>query len=186
MYGYIKRELLELAWEKPILAQLEVTNKCNQQCIFCYAGYKQVQEKLDLTLNQWKTIIQKLRSLGIKRLDFTGRESFMYRYFMELIKWCKEQGFEIRINTNGTHDVSKILNYVDEIVFSIHGIDSVHDKIVGYPGSFNLIRSNIGCTVAAGVNASINMSLVKSNYHQLLAIWHPQIFPLYSSYVSVR
>lgn len=172
MNGFSRRELLELAWEKPILAQVEVTSRCNQRCRFCYTGNKITETKADLTLTQWQDIITKLRNLGVKRLDFTGRESFMYPDLGALVGWCKKLGFEVRINTNGTFNVSNVLQHVDEMVFSVHGIGSIHDEIVGKAKSFDLVEANIKRTVSAGVKASINMSLVKSNYHQMIEVFN--------------
>jgi radical SAM protein with 4Fe4S-binding SPASM domain len=171
MNGFDRNELLELAWEKPILAQLELTGKCNQRCKFCYTGKKIVEIKPDLTLAQWQFIILKLRNLGIRRLDFTGRESFLFPDFATLVNWCKKLRFEVRINTNGTLDVSNVLASVDEMVFSVHGIGSVHDEIVGKAKSFDLIETNIRRAVAEGVRVSINMSLIKSNYHQMMEVF---------------
>jgi len=172
MNGFSRRELLKLAWEKPILAQMEITSRCNQQCTFCYTGKKIIETKADLNLEQWQVIVTKLRNLGVRRLDFTGRESFMYPDFDTLVDWCKKHGYEVRINTNGTFDVSNVLQNVDEIVFSVHGIGRIHDEIVGKVGSFDLAEANIKRTVFAGVRASINMSLVKSNYHQMLEVFN--------------
>lgn len=171
MNGFDRNELLEIAWEKPILAQIEITNKCNQQCIFCYTGNKVGQIKSDLTLEQWQNIIIKLRNIGVRKLDFTGRESFMHRELSALVSWCKKLGFEIKINTNGTFDILNVLKNVDEIVFSIHGIGSTHNKIVGNTKSFDLVEANIKQTTLAGVKTSINMSLIKSNYHQMLEVF---------------
>lgn len=167
MKGFTREELLDMAWEKPMLAQVEITSKCNQKCIFCYTGQKIIESRPDLTLSQWQMIISKLYNLGVRRLDFTGRESFMYDDFVALIKWCKWMGFEVKVNTNGTFDVSDILPFVDEIIYSVHGIGIVHDDITHNVGSFTLIENNIQRTVAGGGRASINMSLVKSNYHQI-------------------
>lgn len=171
MKGFTKEELLGLAWEKPILAQVEITNKCNQACLFCSTGQKKHKIMPDLNLEQWLIIVTKLRNLGVRRLDFTGRESFMYPDFGALLASCRKMGFEIKINTNGTFDVSRILADVDEIVFSVHGFRANHDRITNNPGSFDLIEANIGKTVNAGVKASINMSLLKSNYHEAIPVF---------------
>ncbi len=166
MYNFSKKDLLNLAWEKPILAQLEITSKCNQKCIFCYTGKKKETDN-DLSLTQWKKIIKKLKNLGVRRLDFTGRESFLYHDFVKLLRWCKEQGFENKVNTNGTFDVANILDYVDEIIFSVHGLNKIHDQIVGKQGSFALIEKNIKKCSSSRVKVSINMSLLKSNFTQM-------------------
>jgi radical SAM protein with 4Fe4S-binding SPASM domain len=171
MHGFTKKELLELAWEKPILAQIEITRKCNQTCIFCYTGQKAVQTNEDLSLIQWKEIVVKLKNLGIRRLDFTGRENLMHLGFSRLVKYCKSLGFEIRVNTNGTLDVSEILSDVDEIIFSVHGIGAVHNKIVGNDKSFDLICENVKRTANSGIKISVNMSLVRTNYDQMMDVF---------------
>ena len=127
--------------------------------------------KPDLNLQQWQSIIAKLYNLGVRRLDFTGRESFMYSDFIALAAWCKQKGFEVRVNTNGTFDVSNALKFVDEIIFSIHGLGATHDWITKNKGAFELIENNIKRTIESGVKASINMSLLKSNYGQLNEVY---------------
>jgi radical SAM protein with 4Fe4S-binding SPASM domain len=117
-------------------------------------------------------MIAKLRNLGVRRLDFTGRESFMYSDFVALASWAKQQGFELRVNTNGTFAVSDVLSSVDEIIFSVHGLRETHDQITKNRGAFSLIEENIQRTVKAGVKASINMSLLRSNYEQLNEVYN--------------
>lgn len=172
MHGFEKKELLEMAWEKPILAQVEITSKCNQSCVFCYTGKKSLHEVKELPLLQWQEIIRKLGNLGVRRLDFTGRESFMHPDLTELVAWCKKLGFEVRINTNGTFDVSSALEYVNEIVFSVHGIGKIHDRIVGRRKSFDQIMLNVERASKRKIKTSVNMSLIKSNYHQMLEVFN--------------
>ncbi|MFA5023599.1 MAG: radical SAM protein [Patescibacteria group bacterium] len=167
MKGFTREELLEMAWEKPILAQIGITSLCNRHCPFCYAWHRAAETKPDLPLLEWQGMILKLRRLGVQRLDFTGRESLLYDEATALFAWCKEQGFENRLNTNGTVDVTAALPYIDEIVYSVHGLGDIHDQIMGSPGDFYRVKENMERTAKAGVKISVNMSLLKSNYHQL-------------------
>ncbi|MFH0952589.1 MAG: radical SAM protein [Patescibacteria group bacterium] len=171
MKGFTREELLLLAWEKPILAQLEITDRCNQHCPFCQTGKQGGTGASDMTLDQWLTIIPKLKNIGVRRLDYTGRESFTSPYFTELLAYCREEDFEIKVNTNGTFAVSGVLPFVDEIIFSVHGLHQVHDHVVGNVGSFAELEVNVERTVRAGKKASINMLLIKANYHQLLDVF---------------
>ena len=179
MNGFTKEELLQLAWAKPILAQLEITNQCNQDCAFCYQ--KRTLDKPDLSLTEWQVIISKLLNLGIRRLDFTGSENFMSPYLKDLLVWCKQKKLEIRVNTNGTYDVSDCLPYIDELVFSAHGLENIHDMVVKRPGSFKSLEKNVLRSSQAGVKTSINMTLVKSNYHQLVEVYDyfTALFPIH-------
>jgi len=42
---------------------------------------------------------------------------------------------------------------------------------VGYPGSFSLLETNLNRSLQSGAQTSINMTLVRSNYHQLLDVF---------------
>lgn len=164
--GFTRQELLELSWNKPVMAQLELTRNCNQACIFCFRACNPKTVYIDLTIEQWKKIIKKLGNLGIKRLNFSGGENFLHNDFVSIIKRARKEGFEIIINTNGTFSCKRIANCVDEIIFSVHGIRRTHDEIVKREGSFTRVEQNI-FEVASQINVSINMVLVVLNYEQL-------------------
>ena len=171
--SFTREELLSLAWEKPMMAQIAVTENCNQKCIFCFQACSPARKFSSLSLNQWKIIIRKLRNIGVRILNFSGGEVFIYPYLLDLIKWAKlEMNFSIHINTNGTFDVSDFIEYVDSFIFSVHGLNKVHDEIVGKKGSFSLVEKNIAIASKFDVEVLINMVLLKSNYHQILDVFH--------------
>lgn len=170
--GFTREELLSLAWEKPMMAQIAVTENCNQKCIFCFQACSPDRKFSSLSLNQWKIIIRKLKNIGVRILNFSGGEVFIYPYLLDLIKWAKlEMNFSIHINTNGTFDVSDFIEYVDGFIFSVHGLNKVHDEIVGKRNAFSLLEKNISIISEKKVNILINMVLLKSNYHQILDVF---------------
>lgn len=177
MHDFSRKELYKLAWEKPIMAQIELTRNCNQSCIFCFSGHSEKKVYKNLTCNEWLTIFQKLHNLGIRRLDLTGSENFLYPGLMFLLKRAKEMGFGIRMDTNGTFDISKALPFVDEFAFSVHGLGKIHEQITRKADSFSSLKKNIAETLSKGIKVQINMTLVKINYHQIL-----QVFEYFSTY----
>lgn len=164
--GFTRQELLELSWTKPVMAQVELTRNCNRSCIFCFQGCRSNVVRNDLTAEQWKNIIRKLVNLGVRKIDFSGGENFLHNDFISLVKYARNMGFEIVINTNGTFSCEKIVDCVDEIIFSVHGLDKTHDAIVGTKNSFSLVEQHI-LEVASRVRISINMVLVTLNYEQM-------------------
>lgn len=171
-YGFTKNELLELSWEKPIFAQIEITQNCNQTCIFCFKNCRADQVYQNLNQDQWKKVFLKLKNLGVQTLNFSGGESFVYPNFIDLVKWCKNSGFEIVINTNGTFDVREIQDDVKEIIFSIHGLHQLHDKMVGLHGAFDMVEKNFSAINNKKEKASINMVVVAENFGQIYDVYH--------------
>jgi uncharacterized protein len=163
---FTRQELLELSWAKPVMAQVELTRNCNHKCLFCFQGCNSSLVHDDLTASQWKIIIQKLKNIGVKRINFSGGENFLHPDFISLVQHTKTEGFEIVINTNGSFDCQCIADYVNEIIFSVHGLGKTHDTIVGKKGSFNQVKQNL-LKVTHRVNSSINMVLLKQNYEQM-------------------
>lgn len=173
--GFTRQELLELSWNKPVMAQVELTRNCNHSCIFCFQRCSSNLAHTDLTEEQWKTIIGKLENLGVKRINFSGGENFLHNDFVSLVKYARNKGFEIVINTNGTFSCKRVVDYVDEIIFSVHGLGKTHDEIVRTRNSFSLVEQNI-LRVASRVRVSINMVLVVLNYEQM-----NQVFDYFSA-----
>lgn len=59
--GFTRKELMSLIWQHPSLAQLELTRNCNQKCSFCFQGCQLNKNYQDLSLDDWKIIINKLK-----------------------------------------------------------------------------------------------------------------------------
>lgn len=169
---FSEKELLLLSWEKPVTAQLEVTKNCNQKCVFCFRDCNTKQDHHGLPIEQWMRTIKKLKNIGIRKLDFSGGESFLYSDFLSLVRWAKnDEGFTVYINTNGTVNVVDFIDYTDCFIFSVHGLNKVHDAIVKKEGSFSLVEKNIRAVSERDSDILLNMTLLKSNYHQILDVF---------------
>lgn len=177
MHDFSPNELYALAWEKPILAQVELTGNCNQHCLFCFSGHATKKATPNLSVKQWQLIFCKLADLGLRTLDFTGSECFLYPELNDLLARATEMGFTVRIDTNGTFDISETAPLLKEISFSVHGIGDVHEQITGRLNSFSILEKNIALAISHGINVHLNMTLVKSNYFQLL-----EVFEYFSKY----
>ena len=161
---FSKEELHHLMWKKPSFAQIELTRNCNQSCIFCFANCKAGVKEKDSSLEKWKQTVDKLEKLGVSKIHYTGGENFLYPYFTEILQYTKEKGFCVQVNTNGTIAIDKTLPFVDEYVFSVHGLGEVHNAIVKKENAFALVEKNIKKAAEAKKIIHINMVLVKSNF----------------------
>ena len=79
---------------------LHITQKCNYACKYCFAHFDNHD---DLTLDQWKHIIDNLKASGlVDAINFAGGEPVLYRDFPALVNYAYDQGFKLSIITNGS------------------------------------------------------------------------------------
>ena len=171
--GFSYRELFALAVEKPAMAQLEVTRNCNQRCVFCFRACAPDRRFPDKTVADWQTALDKLFALGVRQLNFSGGEIFMFQGVTELFAYAKKIGMDrITVNTNGLMDLTVFdLKDIDELVFSIHGLDGEHDRLTGIPGSFGRVVSSLEAAMARGLNVAVNTVVAADRVAQMSEIY---------------
>ncbi len=95
--------------ETPVSVNYYFSRKCNYECGFCF--YTEKTSSI-LSLDEAKRGIKLLKEAGIKKLNFTGSEPFLYPMFLrELLCYRKgELGIEsISIVSNGLKITKKFL-----------------------------------------------------------------------------
>lgn len=119
------RRLFFLIPPNPEVAQIEITNRCNFNCLMCQRVSLKVPLK-DMDLSLYKQVIDKLE--GIKEIILTGwGEPLIHPDLLEMIKYAKKKGKWVSLTSNGsllTRDFAKkiIQAGLDSISFSIDEI----------------------------------------------------------------
>lgn len=79
---------------------LHLTNRCNYACRYCFGKFSHAN---DLSLADWKTILQNLQHSGmVSAVNFAGGEPLLYPRLMELFYMAKRCGFAVSLITNGS------------------------------------------------------------------------------------
>ncbi|MBL7197981.1 MAG: radical SAM protein [Candidatus Omnitrophica bacterium] len=107
---------------------VEVTQRCNLNCLLCF---KEKKIK-DVPLKNVKEIIDQCHKLGIKTIRFTGGEPLLYKDIGKVLRYAKKKGFYVILNTNVTilNKKMKVIlkNYVDNILVSLQGFNPASEK----------------------------------------------------------
>ncbi len=154
-YKRIKNALLETlgvfdglyAYKGPRCAQIDLTNRCNNNCIGCWCNSPLLEERLlpsritDQTLPKKLVIslLDELSDMGTEEIYFAGGgEPFMHPDAMEIFSYAKQKGFHVSINTNFTLvDKTKAQRLVDE------GVDHMIISIwAGTPAVYSRTHPN--------------------------------------------
>ncbi len=165
----------------PILGEIAVTYRCNNACLFCYAGCgtnrngcgtpdakmpNAVTGATEMTLAEVERIIRLFKTAAkIPFFSFTGGEPTLRRDLEDMIAFAGRQGLQVNLITNAT--------LIDETrARSLHGaglrtaqvsVEShdaeVHDALAARPGSFAATLAGIRHLQAAGVSVQTNTTV---------------------------
>ena len=151
--------------------------KCNQKCIFCYAAGQEYAKVRELSTEEWKKAIDKLRAAGVPMLTFTGGEPTQRENIAELVEHAK--WFITRLNTNGVNVTKELATSLknaglDSMQVTLYSHDeAVHNTLVG-SAHFKDTVEGIKNAVAAGLDISVNTPLCRKNadYAETLKFIH--------------
>lgn len=133
--------------------ELQITDKCNLRCKHCFVGESQNNE---LSLDIIKNIFDEFALMQGLRVMITGGEPLMHSSFSRLNKILPEYPFRKILFTNGILLNKGIIEFlkVDEIQFSIDGMEKGHDSLRG-KGTFVNALQKLQLAKALGFDVSV-------------------------------
>jgi len=175
---YLKAEALRI----PLHVQLELTQRCNANCIHCYI--KGARDKLsfsrddkELTLVQIARLLDELVEEGALNLTFTGGEAMLREDFFDIANAAKKRNFTITIFSNGQLIDIDAANRLRELMpvcvyFSVYGWDAnTHDGVTRSPGSFRRLLNVVQLLKIRGIKIGFKTMVLKHNFHQIRKIF---------------
>ena len=157
------KQLLEYAIHtNPLRVELELTERCNLSCKFCYNS----QNPIDSSLVE--TILQRLAGECVPEIVLTGGEPILHPQFRYILDLCTKFFQKTMIQTNGLMIddtiADLILNKnVYEVNVSVHGSADVHDELTRNKGSHTMAIEAIKRLIARNVRVSSNFVMTKDN-----------------------
>ncbi len=142
------------------------TWKCNQKCSFCYAAGQSYSSVRELSTEEWRSTIDKLKAANVPMITFTGGEPTLRADLPELVAYSK--WFVTRLNTNGialTPELAAALAdaELDSVQITLYSSDpDIHNSLVGGE-HFHKTANGIKNALSAGLDVSINTPLCRLN-----------------------
>ncbi len=152
----------------PYRMDLAITYRCNNSCEHCYnERNRKVQE---LSTGQWKNVLDRLWSLGIPHVVFTGGEPTLRPDLPELIAHAEGNGQITGINTNGRRlkDPTYLKELVDagldhvQITLESHDPD-IHDRMVRFPGAWEETTAGLRNALTTRLYVMTNTTMLSYN-----------------------
>lgn len=154
----------------PAGVQIEITPKCNHNCVHCYNYWRAHDEIVEEPLVDLTDIAKKVANLHPTHVTITGGEPLLRFEQVKkiIITMKKSECSHISVNTNATLVTDEIAaffaaNSVSAFVSLPCGVSDICDVITSTKGSFEKISKGIKTLVKHGVKVAVNMVVSKFN-----------------------
>lgn len=159
----------------PTAATLELTNRCNLACFHCVRDSPLGPRANELSLDEWKRVLDELADVGTFSVCFTGGEATSFPGLMDLVHYARSLRMVVTLKTNGmTLDrlaPALAAAGVGLVEVSIYGADAAtHERCTGIERSFDRTVAGIRAARSAGLSVTVNANLFRWNAHQAAAI----------------
>lgn len=171
-------ELIGRLWRENRLfsALLELTYRCNLDCVFCYNDVGLAGRPLDRA--RWLALLDELAEGGVLHLTLSGGEPLAHPDFFAIGAGARERGFVVRVKSNGHALRGAIARRLAEEVdpylveVSLHGATAAtHDRQTRVPGSFERLVENLRGLGELGLRFQINSTLTRWNEGEIEAMF---------------
>lgn len=152
----------------PYRMDLAVTYRCNNDCSHCYNA--RPRNYTELSVQQWKTILDRLWEIGIPHVVFTGGEPTLFDGLPELIAHAQQNGQITGLNTNGRRlsDANYLRMLVDagldHVQVTFESCEpSIHDSMVNTNGAWKQTVAGLKNALATRLYVMTNTTMLQDN-----------------------
>lgn len=137
---------------------IHLLDRCNLHCKHCYLNARQKGKQI-LPLYLVKRTIDEAEELGIKSVQLSGGEPFLYPHITEVLQSTIGKNFTVTVSTNGTlinnEHASLLAETNAHLVTSIDGPPDYHDMFRGKKGCFARTEKRIARLTDLGIPVRI-------------------------------
>lgn len=161
---------------QPTSASIELTERCNLNCIHCYLGDQQQLRNnrlKELDTQQWYDLLDQIAAVGCLDLLITGGDPLLRKDFAEIYTYAKYRGFLITIFTNGTLLTDQILELFQQlppfsIEISLYGAtEKTYEQVTQQQGSYQRCLAAIERLHKASIHLVLKSVALKTNYAEI-------------------
>jgi len=157
----------------PFELSLYPTFQCQASCKFCFVDHGVKTESVQLSVNDWKMIIDESAAQGATSVAILGGEPTLYKDIADLINHIEEVQIGATITTNGqflSPEVEEALlssRYIFPC-FSVQSISQRNTELMGVP--YDLALHNLKRLINKGKKCGINSVLTTQAFDDIKQI----------------
>ena len=157
--------------------EFHLVTRCSCHCAFCSEAHRmKAFHDEGFGWDEAIAVLEKYAGEGFNHLNVTGGEPTLFPRLPELLAAARSMGYTTYMASNGTRTrkpeyFARIAPVLNEICFSVHGIDAgTHDGLTGLPSSHAGLMRTLDFAADAGLRLFFNIVAVRDNADQIPAI----------------
>ena len=163
----------------PLTGSIELTARCNLQCVHCYLDPSSFIARPDvdgMSTAKLFSVLDEITEAGCLNLLFTGGEPLLRKDFAEIFHRAKRNGMLVSIFSNGTLMREEIASLFADlppqsVEISLYGAtEETYEKITRVKGSYRRCMEGIRLLLDAEVPVALKTMLMTLNRHELAAM----------------
>jgi len=154
---------------------LEITRRCNLNCVHCSAASKNRGE--EMPVQSIEKTLEEAKSMGLEKVGLTGGEPFLNKEkLMRIGNFCRDDLLvPIHIHSNGTKITAQDAEWIKqtnaEITIPFYGDSAtIHDGITNTKGSFELALNGLRNLKSAEANICVYVVPMKQNLQSIQSL----------------
>jgi len=159
----------------PLNGQIELTYRCNLDCVHCYCKGLEDKEK-ELTTKEWKKVLDEIHREDCFNLILTGGDPLERGDFLELYSYARQKGFIITLFTNGQRLTKKVIDYLVKsppfsVEITLNGItQKTYESITRVEGSFKGVMTAIRELKRKDIRLILKSNCLRQNKDEIARI----------------
>lgn len=149
-------------------AWLELTRKCNLECVHCYAESGPTVRHGSIDVHRWKALIDELSEMGASSVQFIGGEPTIFPGFADLVRYAVSKKLSVEVYSNLTHLPDSLVKLFKShrvsVATSYYSDDPErHDEVTRVAGSNSRTLANIKRLIAEGIPLRVGVIKIRDD-----------------------
>ena len=129
--------------------EFHILYRCTNACVFCCESeHMRNFGPYPASAEDVAAVLRAKRRQGYDHVTFTGWEPTLYPGILDALKQAKGFGYKTFVISNGAalsipEFCAKVLPFTDELCFSVHGPEDLHNRLARNPKAFSRIRKSL-------------------------------------------
>lgn len=144
------------------------TQRCNLECVHCYAGAEATPAADELTTEEGKRLLDDFADYGVPVVLFSGGEPLVRDDLRELVAYAAAVGIRPVLSTNGTLLTRRRVRELKAAGLayagvSIDGLPALNDEFRGVEGAFEAALDGIEACLDEGLKTGLRYTVTGRN-----------------------
>lgn len=150
----------------PAWAYVVICDDCTHRCGWCYGEFNHDLHQ-QMSFDAFKTIVLKLKEMGVAQLSFAGGEPTEHPEFRQFVEYAAAEGFILHVVSHGEHIDAELAQFladqrVEQVQINWQG-SRHHDAVHGVVGAYDKAVRAIKCLSAVGIETTTTITVGRYN-----------------------